>query len=350
MKVAIITDQHFGCRKGSKLFHDYFLKFYETVFFPTLQREGITTVIDMGDTFDNRRSIDLWSLEWAKKNYYDNLRNLGINVYTVVGNHTAYYKNNNNINTVDLLLREYNNITLIQDCAEYTLDKTKFLFLGWMNTENQDKVLKKIKSSKAKVAVGHLELNGFAAYRGFTQDRGNDPEIFEKFDRVFSGHYHTRSSDGKIFYLGNPYEMYWNDVEDPRGFHIFDTDTYELTPINNPYRMFYNIYYEDTPYQMFDAREYAGKIVKLIVRKKSSPKDFEKFIDKLHTVGVEELKVIENFDYNQGWVHSEDFEAEEDENTIAILHRYIEESDVELDKSRVKEMIGTLYRQACEVE
>ena len=63
MKVAIITDQHFGCRKGSKLFHEYFKKFYETVFFPTLQREGITTVIDMGDTFDNRRSIDLWSLE-----------------------------------------------------------------------------------------------------------------------------------------------------------------------------------------------------------------------------------------------------------------------------------------------
>jgi DNA repair exonuclease SbcCD nuclease subunit len=350
MKVAIITDQHFGCRKGSKLFHDYFLKFYETVFFPTLQREGITTVIDMGDTFDNRRSIDLWSLEWAKKNYYDTLRDMGINVFTVVGNHTAYYKNNNNINTIDLLLREYSNITLIQDCAEYTIDKTKFLFMGWMNTENQDKILKKIKSSKAKVAVGHLELNGFAAYRGFTQDRGNDPEIFEKFDRVFSGHYHTRSSDGKIFYLGNPYEMYWNDVEDPRGFHIFDTDTYELTPVNNPYRMFYNIYYEDTPYQMFDAREYAGKIVKLIVRKKSNPKDFEKFIDKLNTVGVEELKVIENFDYNQGWVHSEDFEAEEEENTIAILHRYIEESDVELDKSRVKEMIGTLYRQACEVE
>ena len=51
MKVAIITDQHFGCRKNSKLFHDYFLKFYNDVFFPTLEKEGIDTIVDMGDTF-----------------------------------------------------------------------------------------------------------------------------------------------------------------------------------------------------------------------------------------------------------------------------------------------------------
>ena len=43
MKIAIITDQHFGARKNSKLFHDYFLKFYNDVFFPTLESEGITS-------------------------------------------------------------------------------------------------------------------------------------------------------------------------------------------------------------------------------------------------------------------------------------------------------------------
>ena len=53
MKIAIITDQHFGARKNSKLFHDYFLKFYEDIFFPTLIKEGITTIVDMGDTYDS---------------------------------------------------------------------------------------------------------------------------------------------------------------------------------------------------------------------------------------------------------------------------------------------------------
>ena len=93
MKVAIITDQHFGARKNSKLFHDYFLKFYNEVFFPRLEAEGITTVVDMGDTFDSRKGIDFSALSWAKNNYYDRLRDMGVTVHTVVGNHTAYYKN-----------------------------------------------------------------------------------------------------------------------------------------------------------------------------------------------------------------------------------------------------------------
>jgi DNA repair exonuclease SbcCD nuclease subunit len=267
-----------------------------------------------------------------------------------VGNHTAYYKNNNSVNTVDLLLREYDNIVPITDYAEHVIGGTKFAFIAWINKENEQQTMNAIKKSKAKVAVGHLELNGFAAYRGFTQDRGYEADYLRKFDRVFSGHYHTRSSDGQIFYLGNPYELYWNDVNDPRGFHIFDTESYELTPVDNPYHMFYNIYYEDTPHQMFNAAEYAGKIVKVIVRKKTKPKDFEKFIDKLYTVGVEELKIIENFDYNQGWLHGEESEISEEENTISILNRYIEEAEVEIDKSKVKTLFGSLYTKACEVE
>ena len=353
MKVAVITDQHFGMRKGSRLFHDYFQKFYEDIFFPTLEREGIKTLIDMGDTFDNRRAIDLWSLEWSKKNYFDRLRDMGITVYTVVGNHTAYYKNNNSINTIDLLLREYNNMVLIRDHAEYTIGDTKCLFLGWMNSENEKKIKRKIKSCKSKVVFAHLELNGFQVYKGFSQDghgcHGN-ADTFDKFDRVYSGHYHTRSDNGKVFYLGNPYEMYWNDCDDTRGFHIWDSDTYETTPVNNPYRIFHKLYYDDTPYQIFDATPYENKIVKVIVQNRSNPKDFEKFVDKLHSVGVEELKVIESLDWNNGYIHSKDFEAEEDENTISLLHRFIDESEMTLNKTRVKELMGDLYRKACEVE
>ena len=83
MKVAIITDQHFGARKNSKLFHDYFLKFYNDIFFPTLEEYGIDTVIDMGDTFDSRKGIDFSSLSWAKSNYYDRLEKLNCKIYKI---------------------------------------------------------------------------------------------------------------------------------------------------------------------------------------------------------------------------------------------------------------------------
>ena len=72
--------------------------------------------------------------------------------------------------------------------------------------------------------------------------------VFDKFDQVFSGHFHTRIySNGNIHYLGNPYEMFWNDVNDPEDLHSLIQILVEHTPGNNPYKLFHNVYYEDTP-------------------------------------------------------------------------------------------------------
>ena len=345
MKVAIITDQHFGARKNSKLFHDYFLKFYNEVFFPTLEKEGITTVIDMGDTFDSRKGIDFSALSWAKNNYYDRLQQMGVFVHTIVGNHTAYYKNTNEVNAVDLLLREYDNVTVYSNPTEVKLDNLSVLFIPWINQENEASTLKLIEKTKSKVAMGHLELQGFRVNKQVVMEHGFDSKLFDKFQLVFSGHYHTRSNNGTVFYLGNPYEMFWNDVNDKRGFHIFDTETLEKVSIDNPYRLFYNIYYEDTNYQTFDTREYENKIVRIIVRKKSDTKKFEKFVDKLYSSNIAELKVVENFDFQE----SVDFEPIESEDTMSILSRYVEESEINLDKSLVQKMLQEIYQEACEL-
>jgi len=347
VKIAIITDQHFGARKNSKLFHDYFLKFYEDIFFPTLIKEGITTIVDMGDTFDSRKGVDFVSLEWAKNHYYDRLAELGITVHTIVGNHTAYYKNTNQLSGVNLFLREYDNVKIYSEAEEVKIDKTKFLFVPWINSENEEKTLQLIDDSDSPCVMGHLELNGFMATRGHFMEHGMDSNVFDKFERVYSGHYHMRSNKENVFYLGNPYEMYWNDVNDRnRGFHLFDTDTLKHTPVNNPYQLFHNLYYEDTPHQMLDITKYNQKILKVIVRKKSDPKQFEKYIDKLYSSNLAELKIVENFDFTEG----EEFEADESEDTISLLNRYIQESEVDLDKSVITEILQDVYREACEVE
>jgi hypothetical protein len=345
MKVAIITDQHFGARKNSKLFHDYFLKFYNDIFFPYLEEHGITTVIDMGDTFDSRKGIDFSALSWAKDNYYDRLGILGIKVHTIVGNHTAYYKNTNEVNAVDLLLREYHNVEVYSKATEVEIGGLPVLFIPWINAENEESTLKLIKSSDCKVAMGHLELQGFRAHRGIIMDHGHEGELYSEYTKVFSGHYHTRSDDGRIYYLGNPYEMFWNDHGDRRGFTIFDTETLEHFHVDNPYRLFRIIYYEDDNYQTFDTREYENKIVKVIVRKKSDTKKFERFIDKLYASNIADLKVVENFTIQE----SEEFEAFESEDTLSILNRYIQEAEVDLDKSIIQKMINDVYQEACEL-
>ena len=345
MKVAIITDQHFGARKNSKLFHDYFLKFYNDIFFPYLEENDIKVVIDMGDTFDSRKGIDFSALAWAKNNYYDRLQDMGIRVHTIVGNHTAYYKNTNDVNAVDLLLREYDNVTVYSEATEVKIDDRNILFIPWINQDNEEKTFKVIENSNSKCAMGHLELSGFRVSKQLVMDHGHASELYSKFTKVYSGHYHTRSDDGRIYYLGNPYEMFWNDVDDQRGFHLFDTETLEHTPVNNPYRLFYNIYYEDTNYQTFDAREYENKIVKVVVRQKTDINKFEKFIDKLYESNVFELKVVENFLIEV----AEDFEAFESEDTLSVLNRYIQESEIQLDKSRIQNIMRKTYQEACEL-
>jgi DNA repair exonuclease SbcCD nuclease subunit len=343
--IACLTDTHWGAKKGSKHLHDYFELFYKNVFFPALEEHGVETVIHMGDAFDSRKSIDYQSLEWAKRVVFEPLKKY--DVHMIVGNHDCYYKNTNNVNSPALLLKDYPNIKTYSSPTNTKVCGIDMTFIPWICSENYDETLKVIQKSKAKIAMGHLELKGFRVNKHLVmEEHGLEANLFSNFTKVFSGHYHTRSDNGTVFYLGNPYEMYWTDVNDTRGFHIFDTETLEHTPINNPYKLFYNIYYEDTPHQTFDASEYSNKIVKVIVRKKSKQKDFEKFIDKLYKIGIQDLKIVENFEIQE----NENFVIDEEENTISILNRYIDESECDFDKSTIKGIFQDLYKQACEVE
>jgi len=284
-------------------------------------------------------------LTWAKNNYFDRLRDMGITVHTIVGNHTAYYKNTNDVNAVDLLLREYDNVKTYSEVSSIMVGDCNITLVPWINSENQEMSHALIKKSRSPICMGHLELIGFRVHRGYIMEHGTDASIFNKFDKVFSGHYHTRSDNGKIFYLGNPYEIYWNDCNDTRGFHLFETETQELTAVDNPYSIFHVLYYEDHDHQLFDARQLKNKIVKVVVKKKSDQVKFEKFIDKLYAANVAELKIVENFALQE----SAEFEAFESEDTLSILNRYIEESEIDLDRSKVQKLIQEVYQEACEL-
>ena len=235
MRVAIITDTHWSARKASRHLHDYFELFYKNVFFPTLERQGVEVVIHMGDAFDNRKSIDFWGLDWTRRVVLDPLTKYETHI--IVGNHDIFLRNSTEINAPELLLKDYPNIKTYSSPQTIKVGGLDIMMVPWICSENYDETLQQIKKSKAKVAMGHLELQGFRVNRNLImEEHGTNPNIFDKFTKVFSGHYHTRSDNGKIFYLGNPYEMYWTDVNDMRGFHIFDTETLTHTPINNPDR------------------------------------------------------------------------------------------------------------------
>ena len=85
MKIALITDQHLDGRKGNLAFWNYFQKFYDDIFFPTLEKEGVSTIIDLGDTFDNRKSMDFNTFNRITENYFKRLEDY--KVHMILGNH-----------------------------------------------------------------------------------------------------------------------------------------------------------------------------------------------------------------------------------------------------------------------
>lgn len=349
MKVAIITDQHFGARNDSIAFLDFFEKFYENTFFTTLDSAGINTVLILGDTFDRRKYVNFYALDRAKKMFFDKLEERGIRVHMLAGNHDTYYKNTNEVNSPDLLLVEYGNIDVISKPETIVIDGTSICMMPWICPENYQESLDHIKNTKAEICMGHFEISGFAMYRGMESHDGLAKETFEKFDLVFSGHYHHRSSDQHIHYLGNPYELTWQDYNDPRGFHLFDLDTRELEFICNPYRMFERIEYNDKEQDPIDLDviELAQKYVKLVVVNKTDFYKFDKFIQKLYNKGCHEIKIIEDMSEFQDGEIGEEINLED---TLSVLSHYVDSIETDVDKEHIKTYMRTLYTEAVNIE
>ena len=349
MKVAIITDQHFGARNDSVGFLDFFEQFYDNTFFPTLDAIDVDCVLILGDTFDRRKYVNFYSLDRAKKMFFNKLEERGIKVIMIAGNHDTYFKNTNEVNSPELLLAEYTNVSLVHKAMDITVDDTPICFVPWICPENYDESIETLNTSKAEICMGHFEIAGFAMYRGMESHEGLSKDLFKKFDMVFSGHYHHRSDDGHIYYLGNPYELTWQDYNDPRGFHLFDLQTRQLEFIGNPYTMFQRVEYDDSltdpSVQSYDYLK--NKFVKVIVVNKNDLYKFDKFITKVYNSNPYEVKIIEDFsEYTEGEIAT-DINLED---TLDVLSNYVDSIETDYDKDKVKTFMKALYTEAVNIE
>ena len=345
MKIALITDQHLDGRKGSLAFWNYFQKFYDEIFFPTLEKEGVRTIIDLGDTFDNRKSMDFNTFNRVNENYFKRLKDY--KVHMILGNHCTYYKNTNKINSPELLLEQYKNINIYASPEEITLGSKKFLMMPWINQENKAECLKLISDSEADIMCGHLECDGFEVTPGMKFDGGFKVSDFKNFKRVWSGHFHHKSKHGNVQYLGNPYQMFWNDYKDTRGFHIYDTESDKLKYIKNPFEIFEKIFYDDASvdYNKQDVSDYKDKFIKLIVEEKRDYQMFETLVDRLYNVGAHDVKIVETL-VDADTVDDVELNTKD---TLTLLSEYIDEIDLQVSKSDLKKLMQSLYIESCEV-
>lgn len=351
MKFILLNDTHAGIRNSSEIFLNNANLFYNDVLFPYMIERGITKIVHLGDVFDNRKFINFKVLHSYRRNFLSKLREYGFHMDVIPGNHDIFFRNTNELNSLKELLGHYmGEVRIIHEPTEMQYGDMTWGLVPWIAADNQQAAIDFLSTTKATHIGGHFELNGFEVLRGVEMTHGMDADILDRFDAVYSGHFHTKSSKRNIHYLGTQLEFFWSDANDPKYFHVFDTESKTLTAVHNPHTLFERIYYDDTKtdYIQFDLSGFDNKFVKVVVVNKTDLFTFDRFIDRLQSRKLLELKIVENFNEFGG-----EFVADSDvslEDTVSLLNSYIDGVDTELDKDRIKTQMQALMTEAQSME
>jgi len=317
----------------------------------------IDTIIHLGDLVDRRKYINIQTAKRLREDFIQPIIERGIDYHQILGNHDIYYKNTTSVNSIQELCCPTMNsekFHVYDTATEVVLYDAKFLFVPWICQENKDATFDKIKNTTAQICLGHLELRGFQMFRGNVSTHGEDSNIFsQKFDLTCSGHYHHRSNNDGVYYLGSHGQFTWSDYGDARGFHILDTETRELTFIENPYKMFMKAFYDDstcTSEELLncDFSPFNGVLCKIVVRNKNNPYWFDMFCEKVEKAGALDIQIVE--DHLNLDLETESDITEEVENTIDIFRNHISDISGSVNKQKLENVIINLYHEAVALE
>lgn len=355
MLIALLTDSHFGVRGDNIAFHDNTKRFLDNVFFPYIDQHNVKTFIHLGDLVDRRKFINYITLNRLQKHLLQPLFERNMDCHFICGNHDSYFRNTLEINALtETIEGNYTGFKVYTQPEVVSFDGTDIAFIPWICSSNEEQTRNMINTTSAQIAMGHLELQGFEMYRGMVMDHGTSSTMFDKFDMVMSGHYHHRSTNGHVYYLGTHGEFTWSDYDDERGFHIFDTDTRELTFIKNPYTMFHKLWYNDKDKKQkevldIDVSNLKGKIIKVIVTNKDHSGWFDKCIDLIEKAGALEIQVVDDH-LNLDLTQDQDI-IDEAESTIDIFRKYaLSYSSDKVSMNSLERVLVELYHEAVALE
>jgi len=351
MKIAILNDTHCGIRNSSDIFIANADTFYNNTFFPYLVENNIKHIIHLGDYYDNRKYINFRALNENRKHFLKPLREHGITMDIIRGNHDTFYKNTGELNSLKELLGYYmNEINIIHEPTVMEYGSLKMGLVPWIDDENEKQSMEFLATAKCDWIGGHFEITGYDMMRGIKCEHGLDKDVFSRFEKVLSGHFHTKSNKHNIEYLGSQMEFFWNDAHDNKYFHVLDTETRELQAIRNPHTLFHRIYYDDSKhdYMAYNLDVVDGKFVKIVVLNKSDLFTFDRFVDRIQNRNILELKIAENFEEFIGKNVDDGNISVED--TSDLLYTYIDAVDTDLDKDRIKKQMSELMIEAQTLE
>jgi DNA repair exonuclease SbcCD nuclease subunit len=236
---------------------------------------------------------------------------------------------------MSIIEEAYSNVKVVHEYEEISIGNSSFGLMSWINNENLDRNLKRIKSANTKYLCLHGEIKGFEMTKGVIAESGLDQDLFSGYDEVFSGHFHIKNKIGNIYYIGNPFQTNWDDLGSDRGFHIYDSETDTMNFIKNDYENYDLLYDED----IFNAElyKYQDKIVKVLVPSLSDLDQVKlnSFLDLLQEItyeytiietnvkevdNPEQVKVKSNREMISDYVHQLNIDEDEKTKVLSIMN------------------------------
>lgn len=336
--------------------HRWQEKFLTEIFFPTLDTFEITTVLHGGDYGDRRKYASFATTQFVETRYRAPLRARGVHEHVIVGNHDCFLRDSTEINSIEELYRHDSSLTIYTQPTEIDIDGCGILMSPWICGNNRAQTLQLLSNTTCPVVLGHFEIEGFQMYRGMPSHEGLSADMFDRFALVMSGHYHHASRRDPIRYLGAMWPMIWSDYCDTRGFHLFNTETYELTFIENPYSPLARVVYDDEHASSTYASDliesiaaptspYRDAYVKVVVKTRTNPYAFEQVLDALAKVNPQDIVVIDDIVLDMTSV--EDTQSlTTDVDTVSLIQEYVEHLTVSCDKISLLSYLQDLYRDA----
>ena len=341
-KIIFLGDTHFALRNSNVEHHEHMALFFKD-FFHFIDKTKIRHIVQTGDLFDVRKSINVWAINQFRTMFLDEITRRGIKLYVLVGNHDIYYRESVKINTIREMLTDYqllnpDILTIVDEPTTIQIADENFLVCPWVCKEKEVIIDDLINSSDAKYCVGHFEFNGFEMQKGQTIKTKFDHTQYSKFDLVISGHYHHKSRKDNVLYVGTTYQLTWAYYNDDKGLWVFDSGKMHFC--KNRHTIFNRIEYSEDVIP--EESQIKNKYIQVIVKQRPDKKKFNAFLDSLHLMSPYDVKVREMF--------SEEMSTEviqhDVKNTESIIKEFIENSVIELDKEKMIQIMNDLYREA----
>ena len=230
-RIWILGDMHLGVRANSVEWLEIQQEYYDNVFVPTLKanyQEG-DVLVQVGDVFDNRQSINLKVLHYA----VDLFERLGkiMPTHVICGNHDIWAKKSNDVTSIDTL-KWIPNVGIYKKCKTFNWGGKNILLMPWRRDANHEAETL-AKYSKIDIVFCHSEVTGIKLNAKVNNQHGNSIETYSGYTAVYSGHIHYRQKKGKLRMVGTPYQLTRSDSNNPKGFDLVDLATMDETFFEN---------------------------------------------------------------------------------------------------------------------